>query len=151
MDLMIDHGLPKTELRLRETVLCTRGNEVCIDYWGGQLCSDHGMDCFSEPCFIRSAVHESRTHAKFPPACFLLHVSSCKRYMSLRGSMATHRQVFLGNQLQTTQGTAIDEAWWAVVYSECFEREWRGSLATRNLLLVCTLPFLSLLTKTFTD
>ena len=37
-------------------------------------------------------------------------VSSCKRYMSLRGSVATHGQVFLGNQLQTTQGTAIDEA-----------------------------------------
>ena len=87
---------PKTELRLQEAVLCTRGNEVCIDYRGGQLCSDHGMGCVSASSGALSLS--------------LAFVSSCKRYMSLRGSVATHRQVFLGNQLQTTQGTAIDEA-----------------------------------------
>ena len=31
-DYQADPVLPKTELRLREAVLCTRGNEVCIDY-----------------------------------------------------------------------------------------------------------------------
>lgn len=93
-------------------------------------------------------------------AAFLLHqelsvlsltfVSSCKRYTWASEVLATHRRVFLGNQLQTTQGTANDEAWWAVVYRECFEREWRGSLAL-DTSSVSTLPFLSLPTKMFTD
>ena len=81
----------------------------------------------------------------------LVFISSWKRCFSLRGSVATYGQVFLANQSQTTQGTAIDVACWAVVYREYFEREWSGSLATKILLLVSTSLFLSLVRKPFTD
>lgn len=57
--------------------------------------------------------------------------------------MATYGQVLSANQSQTTQGTAIDVACWAAVYRERFEREWRGSLATKIILLVSTSLFLS--------
>lgn len=140
MDLMIDHGYFQRQSWDFERLCCAHGGMRCV------LITEEASfaHIMAWTAFLSLASSGALSMS-------LGFVSSCKRYMSLRGSVATHGQVFLGNQLQTTQGTAIDEALWAVVYSECFEREWRGSLATRNLLLVCTLPFPSLLTKTFTD
>lgn len=73
-----------------------------------------------------------------------MFISSCK-------SVATYGKVFLANQSQSAMGTSIDMACWAAVYRECIQKDWRGSLATKILLLVCISLFLSLVRNTLSD
>ena len=124
MDLMIDHGYIQRQSWAFKRQCCVHGGMRCV------LITEDASFAQIMAWAAFPSLASSRSLSMS-----LGFVSSCRRYVSLRGSVATHGQVFLGNQLQTTQRTASDEAWWAVVYRECFEREWRGSLATRSLLL----------------
>lgn len=100
---------------------------------GDEVCIDHREASFAQ--IMAWAAFLLKSGALSMSLAF---VSSCKRYMSLRGSVATHRQVFLGIEYKDTQRTAIDgpdgQLSTGNVLKENGEDPWQPDTSSRFLL-----------------